>query len=60
MEGSVSEFSSCEDYLDNLHEDLDERTVTHKDDKTNNSEHVATSSKPAQWHFGSDELNLDK
>jgi hypothetical protein len=60
MEGSVSEFSSCDDYLDALHEDLDERTVSHKVDKTNNSEHVATSSKPGPWEIGSDELDLQK
>ena len=60
MEGSVYEFSSCDDYLDASNDDLDERTVSHKVDITNNSEHVATSSKPAQWHFGSDELDLDK
>jgi hypothetical protein len=61
MEGSdISEFFSCDDYLDALNEDLDERTVSHKADKTNNSEHVATSSKPSPWNIGSDEMDLQK
>jgi hypothetical protein len=60
MEGSVSEFSNCDDYLDALNEDLYERTVSHKADKTNISEPVATSSKPGPWEIGSDNLDLDK
>ena len=36
-----------------------ELLAIYKVDITNNSEHVATSSKPAPWHFGSVELDLD-
>jgi hypothetical protein len=65
LEGSVSsDFSSCDEYMDASNEDMDAsnegedvRTVSFTDKVT---EQVATSSKPAPWHFGSDELDLDK
>jgi transcription initiation factor TFIID subunit TAF12 len=66
LEGSVSEFSRCDEYMDASNEDMDAsnegkdvRTVSFAN-KTKITEQVATSSKPAPWHFGSDELDLDK
>jgi hypothetical protein len=66
LEGSVSDFSSCDEYMDASNEDMDVsnegedvRTVGFAD-KTKITEQVATSSKPAPWHFGSDERDFDK
>jgi hypothetical protein len=74
LEGSVSDFSSCDEYMDASNMDMDasnedmDASNEGKDvrivgfaDKTKITEQVATSSKPpAPWHFGSDELDLDK
>jgi hypothetical protein len=64
LEGSVSEFSTCDEFMDASNEDMDVstegedvRTVSFADKVT---EQVPTSSKPPPWHFGSDELDLDK
>jgi len=43
--------------IDVFNEGEDVRTVSFADKVT---EQVPTSSKPAPWHFGSDELDLDK
>jgi hypothetical protein len=51
----ISEFSDCDEYFS-----LDERTVSLTADKTNISEHVATSSKPSVWDVDSDDLDLQK
>ena len=57
-DSDASDFSV---YSDCNSDDLDERTVGPRAGKTNISEHVATSSKPAgPWDVDSDDLDLQK